>query len=74
MEKHGIASSAPAQAPPADSSEEICLLEILVVLLERKRLIFWITASCALIALIVSFLLPKWYTASATLLPRSARS
>ncbi len=45
------------------------MLDLLIVLVERKRLIVSITATCALVALIVSLLLPKKYTATVTLLP-----
>ena len=48
--------------------DEISLLDLLIVLAERKRLIFWITAGFAIAALIVSLLLPRRYTATASLL------
>lgn len=72
--QRGTAPSASARVPAANSGDEISLLEIVIVLLEKKRLIFWITAGCAVIAVIVSFLLPKWYTASVTLLPPQQNS
>ncbi|MGA8090036.1 MAG: Wzz/FepE/Etk N-terminal domain-containing protein [Terracidiphilus sp.] len=52
-----------------EASDEISLLEILIVLLERKRLILAITGAFAVIAVIISFVLPARYTASVTLLP-----
>ncbi len=51
-----------------NDDDEISLLDLLIVLAERKRLIFWITAGSAIVALIVSLLLPLRYTASASLL------
>lgn len=60
-------------APPAHASakedDEISLLDLLIVLAERKRTIFWTTAVFAIVSIIVSLLLPKSYTATVTLLP-----
>jgi len=62
-----------AESTPG-SANEISLIEILTVLAERKRIILGITAGCAIVATIVSFLLPKWYTATVTLLPPQQNS
>ena len=51
-----------------NDDDEISLLDLLIVLAERKRLIFWITVGSAIAALIVSLLLPLRYTATASLL------
>jgi tyrosine-protein kinase Etk/Wzc len=51
------------------TDDEISLLDLLIVLAERKRVILWITAVFAILAIITSLILPKRYTASATLLP-----
>src|SRR5208282_3983531 len=64
---------APLRAPRAAEytemeEDEVVLLDLLIVLAERKRLILWITAGSAIAALIVSLLLPKRYTATASLL------
>ncbi len=48
---------------------EISLLDLLIVLAERKRLIFLVTVGFAVIALVVSLILPKRYTATVVLLP-----
>lgn len=53
--------------PPED--DEISLLDLLIVLAERKRLIFYCTAGFAIVSLIVSLIWPKSYTATAVLLP-----
>jgi tyrosine-protein kinase Etk/Wzc len=49
--------------------KEFTFLDILVVLADYRRLIFWITAACVLLAVPVSLLLPKRYTATVTVLP-----
>ena len=48
---------------------EITLLDLLIVLAECKRTVLSITGSFAVIAIVVSLLLPKRYTATASLLP-----
>jgi uncharacterized protein involved in exopolysaccharide biosynthesis len=60
-----------SQAPnsPRNREEEISLLDLLIVLAERKWTIVLVTATCAILALIVSLLLPKRYTATVILLP-----
>jgi tyrosine-protein kinase Etk/Wzc len=49
--------------------DEVSVLDLLIILAERKRLIFLITVAFALLAVAVSFLLPKRYTATVILLP-----
>lgn len=44
-------------------------MDILIVLLLRKRFIAYFVLSATLISVIVSFILPKWYRSSVTLLP-----
>jgi tyrosine-protein kinase Etk/Wzc len=64
-------------APPAVTTAEgntaeegeISLLDLLIVLAERKRIIVWITAVFAVLAIIISLILPARYTAMVTLLP-----
>ena len=53
---------------------ETSLLELLTVLAERKKVVLWTTALFAVFSVIVSFLLPKWYTATVTLLPPQQNS
>jgi tyrosine-protein kinase Etk/Wzc len=55
-------------AAPSDG-EEISLLDLLIVLAARGRMIAFITGACAVVAVTVSLLLPKEYTATAVLLP-----
>lgn len=61
-----------AKSPQAD--DEISLLDLLIVLAERKSLIFKITAAFAIVAVVVSLILPKRYTATVTLLPPQQNS
>jgi uncharacterized protein involved in exopolysaccharide biosynthesis len=70
------AQSEPDTAPPdaARPGDEISLLDLLIVLAERKRLIFWVTAGFTVVAVIVSLLLPRSYTATVILLPPQQNS
>ena len=54
--------------------DEISLLDLLIVLAEGKRTIFWIMAGFAIVAVLVSLILPKQYTATVTLLPPQQNS
>jgi len=60
--------------PAASEEEEVSLLDLLIVLAERRQIIFWVTGTFAVLAVIVSFLLPTRYTASITLLPPQQNS
>ena len=53
---------------------EISLLDLLIALAERKRIILWTTASFTIIGVVVSLLLPTRYTATVTLLPPQQNS
>lgn len=54
---------------PVDGGGGVSLLDLLIIAAERKRMIFGVTLGAAVLALIVSLLLPKNYTATVTLLP-----
>jgi uncharacterized protein involved in exopolysaccharide biosynthesis len=58
----------------AEEDDEISLLDLLIALAERKRLILWVTAAFAILAIVISLLLPKRYTATVTLLPPQQNS
>jgi tyrosine-protein kinase Etk/Wzc len=58
----------PEEGHATKEADEISLLDLLIVLAEHKRLIFFITAIFALLAIVISFLLPVRYTATVTLL------
>ena len=66
--------AAPASGPIKRDSDEISLVDLLIVLAERKRIILWVTAAFAILAIIISLLLPKRYTATATILPPQQNS
>ena len=63
----------PATTPIARSGapqeDEISLLDLLIVIAERKRVVLRVTAIFAILAIVISLLLPKRYTATVTLLP-----
>jgi tyrosine-protein kinase Etk/Wzc len=66
-----------ASAPALGSDtkdDEGSLLDLLIVLAERKRTIFWITAIFSISAIIISLVLPKRYRASVILLPPQQNS
>lgn len=52
-----------------NDGEDISLLDILLVVAERKHIVFWVTAAFAILAVLVSLILPSSYTATVTLLP-----
>jgi len=64
----------PSSGRNTRENDEISLLDLLIALAKRKRLIFWVTASFAILAIIVSLLLPVRYTATVTLLPPQQNS
>ena len=59
---------------PKREEDEISLLDLLIVLAERKWVIFRVTAAFAVLAIVVSLLLPVRYTATVTLLPPQQNS
>jgi tyrosine-protein kinase Etk/Wzc len=59
---------------PATAEGEVSVLDILVVLLERKRFIVRFVVGAALLAVVVSFLLPVRYEAKIVLLPPAQNS
>lgn len=69
-------ATAPAHSaqPPAAAQDEISLLDIAIVLAERKRTIYFVTAAAALLSLVVSFLIPASYTSSVVLMPPQQNS
>jgi uncharacterized protein involved in exopolysaccharide biosynthesis len=69
LHENADASVVPPAATPVKGDDEISLLDLLIVLAERKRIILAVTAVFAIGAIIVSLLLPPRYTATVTLLP-----
>jgi tyrosine-protein kinase Etk/Wzc len=54
--------------------EGVSLLDLLILLAERKRLIFWITVAFSVASIVISLLLPLEYTATSTILPPQQNS
>jgi uncharacterized protein involved in exopolysaccharide biosynthesis len=74
-QKHADDTPVPAAfGPGTKGEEEISLLDLLIVLAERKRIILLVTAAFAVLAIVVSLVLPKRYTASVSLLPPQQNS
>ncbi|MGP8173712.1 MAG: GumC family protein [Terracidiphilus sp.] len=67
-------SAMPVAERAAKEGDEISLLDLLIILAERKRVILWITAVFAILAIVISLLLPQRYTATVTLLPPQQNS
>src|SRR6185312_5954686 len=64
-----------AQNPlAAAADDEISLIDLLIVLAQRKRLILWVTGAFALVSAIIALLLPVRYTATVILLPPQQKS
>ncbi len=63
-----------AVRPIASENGEISLLDLLIVLAAKKRMIFWVSAVFALLGILISLVLPKRYTAMVTLLPPQQNS
>ncbi len=56
--------------PPQQKGEdEISILDVLVVIAERKWRVFWITIGCAILSAAISLILPIHFTATVTILP-----
>jgi uncharacterized protein involved in exopolysaccharide biosynthesis len=69
LQEHAGSSPVPAASGRDTKDDEISLLDLLIVLAERKLLILGVTAAFAILAIVVSLVLPSRYTATVTLLP-----
>lgn len=75
LQEHTDPASIPAVVrTTTKDGDEISLLDLLIVLAERKRIILWVTAVFAVVAIVISLILPKRYTASVSLLPPQQNS
>jgi len=75
MNEHTVSPPAtPVAGHTAKEGDEISLLDLLIVIAERKRVILGVTAVFALLAIIISLLLPVSYTASVMLMPPQQNS
>ena len=54
--------------------DEVYLLDVLIALAERKRTILLTTAAFAILAIVISLILPKTYTATLSILPPQQNS
>jgi uncharacterized protein involved in exopolysaccharide biosynthesis len=61
--------SVPTAGELGEANEEISLLDLMIVIAERKRVVLRTTLIFAVVAIVVSLLLPARYTATLTLLP-----
>jgi uncharacterized protein involved in exopolysaccharide biosynthesis len=66
--------SLPVAVSAAKQEDEISLLDLLIVLAERKRVILWVTAFFAILAIVYSLLVPYSYTATVSLMPPQQNS
>ncbi|HEY1650098.1 MAG TPA: Wzz/FepE/Etk N-terminal domain-containing protein [Terracidiphilus sp.] len=69
--------SIPSESPEIrleEHAEEISILDVLVILTARRWLILKVTTSCAILALVVAFLLPQRFTAHTTIMPPQQNS
>jgi uncharacterized protein involved in exopolysaccharide biosynthesis len=64
----------PVAGNAAVADDEISLLDLLIVVAKRKRLVLWVTAVFAILAIVISLILPVRYTAMVTLLPPQENS
>jgi uncharacterized protein involved in exopolysaccharide biosynthesis len=69
LQERADSSAVPPTAAQVMGDDEISLLDLLIVLTERRRAILMVTAVFGIVAIIVSLVLPQRYTATATLLP-----
>ena len=58
-----------ASEQSAKANDDLSVIDLLIVLAEGKRIIFAVTAGFAILAIILSLIMPKSYTATITLLP-----
>jgi uncharacterized protein involved in exopolysaccharide biosynthesis len=73
-EHEEVSTSTIRVSPPLKSDDELSLLDLLIILSERKRIILRVTFAFALIAIVGSLLLPNQYTATVLLLPPQQNS
>lgn len=74
LDRNQETTSSSIVEPAAIGTEEISLLDLLIVLAERWRMIIAVASASFLLALIISLVLPKRYTAVVTLLPPQQNS
>jgi uncharacterized protein involved in exopolysaccharide biosynthesis len=73
-ERTDLPPGAPLDRRPRNEADEISLLDLLIVVAERKRLVLTVTAVFAILACAISAILPVRYTATVMLLPPQQNS
>jgi len=68
-ELHESGEAYPRESPELKKPDQLSLLDLLVVVADHRKVIFRTTAVFVLLAIIVSLLLPKSYTATVAILP-----
>ncbi len=68
INEHNQLPVVPSAGFVATQDDEISLLDLLIVIAERKRVVVWVTAVFVFLAIVVSLLLPVRYTATVTLM------
>ncbi|MGA2729007.1 MAG: Wzz/FepE/Etk N-terminal domain-containing protein [Terracidiphilus sp.] len=69
LQEHAPPNPSPSAGKVGKNDEEISILDLLIVLAERKRTILWVTATFAVLAIVIALILPQSYTAIVVLLP-----
>lgn len=69
-----ISSNGMLEHQTSGIEDEISLLELVTLLVERKAIVLWTTGLFAIVSIVTSLLLPTWYTSTATLLPPQQNS
>ena len=64
-----VSEERPNEIGIAEPVEEVTLLDILIVLAKHKKMIAQITIGATLLALVISFVIPKKFTATTRILP-----
>lgn len=73
-EREEVSTSTIRISPALKGDDELSLLDLLIILSERKRIILRTAAAFVLIAIVGSLLLPNQYTATVLLLPPQQNS
>jgi uncharacterized protein involved in exopolysaccharide biosynthesis len=73
-ERGNPAPELPIAGHSTKEADEVSLLDVMILLAERKRLILTITAVFAILAIVTTLLLSNSYTATVTLLPPQQNS
>jgi tyrosine-protein kinase Etk/Wzc len=73
-ESPGAVKASQSSGAARGDTDEISMLDLVIVLAERRRMILLVTATFAVLSIVISLLLPKSYTASVILMPPQQNS